>query len=604
MLPSSSLEAATRPIASPPVHTLVAPVLAPSAPAAPAAAAATATRTEQQELLDITVPVLITNLGQAVLPLTSFAYAGRLTDAATLAGLGLGVSVCNITGVCIYYGMGTGIELLCAQAFGAKNNRLVGVAFARGTLLTAFLFIPVAFLWYHMEDILLAFGQQANVAHVTGTFTRAYLWGMVPYAVYENLKRCLQQAQSVVIPVTVVGLLGVLANVVFHHITMVVLGMGVDGAGLALSLTGMFLLITLISFTWMFALGARGCWSGLLSKDIFKHWPGYLAICIPGLTGVFIEWTSIEASIFFAGLLGEKQLATQVMILSAYGIVFQFALSINIGSNIRVGTLLGAGDSEGARKAAWCGIRLALMASAAAVLGYWFGRAQWPLLYGVSEDVLDMIVDLTPIYVAGQVIDMMQIVCNGILKGMGQQRIQAISAGVGFWVVAVPLSAVLGLQLGLGVKGLWIGLAVGEFPLVLFYLYLLRSADWHQCALDAADRVDEHSEFALVEMDAGNLPSDSDSSRSSESSDSDCDSGAGGGPVPGFQAGGGGSEDDEADELEDFYYGGNGGRAIVRGTSGGERVKTDHAGEKVKLATVIPYRHRDDGAGPGMYMIV
>lgn len=91
------------------------------------------------------------------------------------------------------------------------------------------------------------------------------------------------------------------------------------------------------------------------------------------------------------------------MILSAYGIVFQFALSINIGSNIRVGTLLGAGDSEGARKAAWCGVRLGLMAAVAAALGYWLGRTQWPLLYGVSEDVLGMIVDLTPIYVAGQV---------------------------------------------------------------------------------------------------------------------------------------------------------------------------------------------------------
>ncbi|CAM9113335.1 unnamed protein product [Ectocarpus sp. 12 AP-2014] len=596
MHPSSSLEAATRPIAPLPVHTLVAPAPAPAAPSA------TSTRTEQQQMLDVTVPVLITNLGQAVLPLTSFAYAGRLTDAATLAGLGLGVSVSNITGVCIYYGMGTGIELLCAQAFGAKNNRLVGVAFARGTLLTAFLFIPVAFLWFYMENIMLAFGQQENIAHVTGTFTRAYLYGMVPYAVYENLKRCLQQAQSVVIPVAVVTILGVFANVVFHHVTMVVLGMGVDGAGLALSLTGMFLLVTLISFTWMFGLGARGCWSGILSADIFKHWPAYLAICIPGLTGVFIEWTSIEASIFFAGLLGEKQLATQVLILSAYNIVFQFALSINIGSSIRVGTLLGAGDSEGARKAAWCGVRLGLMAAAASALGYGFGRAQWPLLYGVSEDVLGMIVDLTPIYVAGQMINMMQIVCNGILKGMGHQRIQAIAAGVGFWVVGVPLSAFLGLQLGFGVKGLWIGLAVGEFPLVLFYLCLLRSADWNQCALDAAERVDENSEFALVETNPRNLPSYSDSSESSDSADSDCDSGAGGGAVPGFQAGGGSEDEEEAGGLEDFYCGG-GGRAIVRGTSGGERVKTDHAGEKVKLATVVPYRHHD-GGGPGMYMIV
>lgn len=70
----------------------------------------------------------------------------------------LRLAVCFVLVRCIYYGMGTGIELLCAQAFGAKNNHLVGVAFARGTLLTAFLFIPVAFLWFYMENIMIAFG--------------------------------------------------------------------------------------------------------------------------------------------------------------------------------------------------------------------------------------------------------------------------------------------------------------------------------------------------------------------------------------------------------------------------------------------------------------
>lgn len=91
------------------------------------------------------------------------------------------------------------------------------------------------------------------------------------------------------------------------------------------------------------------------------------------------------------------------MVLSAYGIVFQFALSINIGVSIRVGNLLGKGDEGGARKSAWCGVRMALTAAAISALCLGFGRSQWPRLYGVPEDVLDMIVSLTPIYVATQV---------------------------------------------------------------------------------------------------------------------------------------------------------------------------------------------------------
>lgn len=139
-------------------------------------------------------------------------------------------------------------------------------------------------------------------------------------------------------------------------------------------------------------------------------------------------------------------------------------------------------------------------------------------------------------------------------------------------------------------------------PLPQFVFLSPSSADWHQCTLDAAERVDEQSEFDLVEMNPRNLPNDSDFSESSDSTDSDYDSGAGGGPVPGFQTGGSSEDEEEAGGFEDFYYGG-GGRAIVRATSGGERVKTDHAGEKVKLTTVVPYRHRDGGS-PGTYMIV
>lgn len=104
------------------------------------------------------------------------------------------------------------------------------------------------------------------------------------------------------------------------------------------------------------------------------------------------------------GLVGERELATQIMILSAYAIFgFQFALSISIGANIRVGNLLGEGNADGAQQASRCGLTLAVVAAALVALGLFLGRALWPRLYGVDGDVLDMIVDLTPVFVGAQV---------------------------------------------------------------------------------------------------------------------------------------------------------------------------------------------------------
>lgn len=103
------------------------------------------------------------------------------------------------------------------------------------------------------------------------------------------------------------------------------------------------------------------------------------------------------------GLLGEEELATQVILLSAYSILFAAAFSISIGGNIRVGNLLGAGDSVGARKAAVCALRLALASATLIALGLGLGREFWPRLYGASDDVMRLVVQVAPVYAAAQV---------------------------------------------------------------------------------------------------------------------------------------------------------------------------------------------------------
>lgn len=103
----------------------------------------------------------------------------------------------------------------------------------------------------------------------------------------------------------------------------------------------------------------------------------------------------------------------------------------------------------------------------------------------------------------------------------------------------------------------------------MFYLYVLGSANWTQCAVDAMHRVDTHSE--------------TDSDRLSELNDSDSDCGGGGGeaslPVP------------EVFSLAEGDSGGGGGKA---GGGGGHAVKVTTAGgggvvmhEKSRLLTPV-----------------
>lgn len=68
--------------------------------AGPAAAieAAAEQSTQIGPLVRLTLPALVINIGQTALLFTSYTYTGQLSDAVALAGLGLGISFCNITG--------------------------------------------------------------------------------------------------------------------------------------------------------------------------------------------------------------------------------------------------------------------------------------------------------------------------------------------------------------------------------------------------------------------------------------------------------------------------------------------------------------------------
>lgn len=56
-----------------------------------------------------------------------------------------------------------------------------------------------------------------------------------------------------------------------------------------------------------------------------------------------------------------------------------------------------------------------------------------------------------------------QVVTSGSLKGSGRQYIGAIMVFIGYYIIGLPLGALLGLKFELGAVGLWIGMACANF---------------------------------------------------------------------------------------------------------------------------------------------
>jgi MATE family multidrug resistance protein len=54
-----------------------------------------------------------------------------------------------------------------------------------------------------------------------------------------------------------------------------------------------------------------------------------------------------------------------------------------------------------------------------------------------------------------------QIVATGALRGAGDTRTPMLCHFAGYWVIGLPLGALLCFHFGMGARGLWIGLTVG-----------------------------------------------------------------------------------------------------------------------------------------------
>ncbi|MDO9062599.1 MAG: MATE family efflux transporter, partial [Bradyrhizobium sp.] len=133
---------------------------------------------ELAETLKLAVPIALTQLGQIAMMTTDLALIGRLGDGA-VAAAALATSVFFIT---FTFGMGlvSAVAPLAAQAFGARNPRMVRRSLRVGLWAALLISLPLMALPLYGEQILLTLGQQPETARLAQEYLMGLAWGIAP----------------------------------------------------------------------------------------------------------------------------------------------------------------------------------------------------------------------------------------------------------------------------------------------------------------------------------------------------------------------------------------------------------------------------------------
>jgi MATE family multidrug resistance protein len=185
-----------------------------------------------------------------------------------------------------------------------------------------------------------------------------------------------------------------------------------------------------------------------------------IALTITAEAGIF------GAAAFLMGNIGASQLAAHTVALQIAALAFQVPFGVGQAATIRVGYFYGARDPEGVKRAGWPAIVVGTGFMALTALAMVIIPKPLIAIYVDPWDpknavLVGFALQYIVIAAAFQLVDGMQAVAAGALRGLQDTRIPMWIAAFAYWVPGIGTSLVLGFLTPLEGVGVWIGLATG-----------------------------------------------------------------------------------------------------------------------------------------------
>jgi MATE family multidrug resistance protein len=395
--------------------------------------------------------------------ITNAIMVGHLGGAA-LAAAGIGGAI-YFTLCMICQGVLNAVAPLAAHAIGSGSREAAGLIAGAGITMAALLALPVLVLLSLAPLLLHAIGYDPALADSISGYLGAIRWGAPAFLLSAALRAMLSASGRPRV-IMVVLLCGIPANaalswiLIFGHLGLPALG--IAGSGWSTAAIQWTMMLSLAGYMAL----APGHAPVRFGLRVFREFGSILRVGLPigGLfameVGVF-NTTGLLMGLFGADALGAHQLAINVA-----SFTFMVPLGIAQAAVVRVALHLGAGEPAAAVRAGRTAVALAalcmlgasalLVASPRTIIGLYLDVAD-----PVNRGVVPIAVSLIMIAALFQVLDGVQVVAVGALRGYRDTAVPMLIAAVGYWVVGFTGGWALAFPLGWGPVGLWCGLALG-----------------------------------------------------------------------------------------------------------------------------------------------
>jgi multidrug resistance protein, MATE family len=456
------------------------------------------TRAAVGNVVHLSWPIAAAMVGESAIGLVDTKLVGGL-GAAALGGVGIATMLMFLN-YAFVMGMSRGVKVATAHAVGRGSPR-DGIRYTQAGV--ALFAIVGAFVWSISRDItwvLRALAVDPELYGPARLFLAARTYGAPATCVLAALIQYRQAIGDSRSPM----IIGIGGNVINAFLAYSLIygrfgfpALGVEGAGYGTAITEWLEVSVML---WLFSRDAREARRTVSAgREPLPFRRALAEVCALGVpTGFQFGAETLAFTVFTAilGGIGGAEIAANQVAISIIRVAFLPGIAVAEAASVLVGQSLGQRNLDAADRFARASILVAV--AFMAFCGVVFALFGGPLAESFTSDdaVARIARKLLLVAAVFQVLDAVNIVLRGALRGAKDVRAVAL-IGIGVVWICVPGAAyLLGKVMGLGALGGWLGF-IGEttFSAALFWLRWTRGA-W-RVRYSAAQENDEMGDTTM-----------------------------------------------------------------------------------------------------------
>ncbi|KAL0400720.1 UNVERIFIED_CONTAM: protein DETOXIFICATION 35 [Sesamum latifolium] len=412
-------------------------------------------------------------------------FVGHLGDI-ELSAFSIAVSVIGTFSFGFMLGMGSALETLCGQAFGAGQVHMLGIYMQRSILILSATCVLLLPLYIFATPVLKLLGQEDDIATPAGLYTLLIVPQLFSLAVVFPTQKFLQ-AQSKVSVLAWIAFLSLIFQVILCWLFVAVLGWGAIGAALAFDITSWVIAVS----QFVYVVGwCKDGWKGF-SWSAFKEMWAFVRLSLASAVMLCLEIWYMMSIIVLTGHLNHavSAVGSLSICMNINGWESMIFIGINAAISVRVSNELGLGHPRATKYSVYVTVFQSLLIGILCMIIVLVTRNHFSIIFTDSKDMQQAVAHLSGLLGITMVLNSVQPVISGVAVGGGWQALVAyINLGC-YYIFGLPLGYILGYVANLGVVGLWGGMIGGVALQTLLLIIVLYKTNWNKEVEQTTERM-------------------------------------------------------------------------------------------------------------------